>query len=84
MEACNFGHEAVVEVLVKQPDLDFEAVNLRGQTAQDVATSRGHEGLAQIIDRAKVDRENPEELPQIQELEQQVYEYKMFFECCPS
>ena len=74
MEACNFGHEAVVEILVTQPDLDFEAVNLRGQTAQDVATSRGHEALAQIIDRAKMDRENPAELPQIQELEQQVHD----------
>ena len=49
MEACNFGHKNVVEALLKMPSIDLEAVNLRGQRAEDVAMSRGHEHLAQLI-----------------------------------
>lgn len=72
MEACNFGHKSVVELLVQVPQIDFDAINLRGQRAQDVAISRGHEYLANIIDAAKRNQDNPEELPRIQELEEKV------------
>ncbi len=72
MEACNFGHRSVVELLLEAPGLDLEAVNLRGQTADQVASSRGHEGLADLIKQARQDAENPEELPRIRELEKEV------------
>jgi ankyrin repeat protein len=49
MEACNFGHKLIVEALLKSANLDLDAVNLRGQRADDVAASRGHEQLAQMI-----------------------------------
>ena len=49
MEACNLGHKAVVEALLKSPNIDLDAVNLRGQRAEDVALSRGHEQLAQLV-----------------------------------
>ena len=39
----------VVELLLSVPGLDLEAVNLRGQRAEDVAASRGHEALATLI-----------------------------------
>ena len=29
MEACNFGHEPIVALLLLQPSLDLDAVNLR-------------------------------------------------------
>ncbi len=45
MEACNFGHGRVVDLLLSSPGLDTEAVNLRGQRADEVAASRGHQGL---------------------------------------
>eukprot|EP00094_Tigriopus_californicus_P001767 TCALIF_01709-PA protein Name:"Similar to siah1 E3 ubiquitin-protein ligase Siah1 (Danio rerio)" AED:0.10 eAED:0.16 QI:124/0.5/0.33/1/0.5/0.66/3/0/499 len=70
MEACNFGHKSVVELLVQVPQIDFDAINLRGQRAQDVAISRGHDSLGKIIDAAKRNQDNPEELPRIQELEE--------------
>ena len=76
MEACNFGHKLVVELLIRVPNIDFEAVNLRGQRAEEVASSRGHESLAQLIRKERQDRENPEELPRIQELEQEVENLK--------
>ena len=49
MEACNFGHKSIVEVLLSAPNIDLDSVNLRGQRADDVAVSRGHEHIAQII-----------------------------------
>ena len=78
MEACNFGHRSVVELLIKVPNIDFEAVNLRGQRAEEVAASRGHDSLAQVIRKERQDRENPEELPRIQELEQEVRKSRNF------
>ena len=49
MEACILGHKAVVEALLKSANIDLDAVNLRGQRAEDVALSRGHEPLAQLV-----------------------------------
>ena len=38
MEACNFGHRSIVEILLRRAPtpLDLDAVNLRGQTAAEV------------------------------------------------
>ena len=41
MEACNFGHKKIVELLLAVPSLDLEAMNIRGQRADEVAASRG-------------------------------------------
>ena len=49
MEACNFGHKYIVEILLGASNIDLDAVNLRGQRADDVAASRGHEHLTQMI-----------------------------------
>ena len=77
MEACNFGHKHIVEILLNGPAcrtsiLDLDALNLRGQRAEDVAVSRGHEALAQLIRNARQAREHPEELPRLRELQEQV------------
>ena len=72
MEACNFGHRPIVELLLTVAHVDLDAVNLRGQRAEDVAVSRGHEKLAQLIREARQTREHPEELPRIRQLEEQV------------
>ena len=48
----------------------------RGQRAEEVASSRGHEHLATLIRKAREDRENPEELPRIQQLEKEVENLK--------
>lgn len=71
MEASNFGHTAVVELLLAAADnpVDLDAVNIRGQRAEEVAASRGHGAIADMIARARADRENPEELPRIAELQ---------------
>ena len=78
MEACNFGHKQIVEVLLSGPAsrnsiLDLDAVNIRGQSAEDVARSRGHDELAQLIRNARQVREHPEELPRLRELQEQVW-----------
>ena len=49
MEACNFGHRPIVELLLSIPNIDLEAMNIRGQHAEDVAMSRGHDNLVQLI-----------------------------------
>lgn len=72
MDASNFGHKAIVEVLLKVPSVDLDAVNLRGQKADDVASSRGHDGLAALIKAKRLAREQPEELPRIRQLEEEV------------
>ncbi len=72
MEACNFGHEKVVQLLLSYPTIDFEAVNLRGQRADEVAASRGYDNMAQMVRKARSDAENPEEMPRIKQLEQEV------------
>ena len=77
MEACNFGHRAIVELLLTAPSLDLEAINLRGQRADEVAMSRGHEQLAQLIQNQRQVRDQPEELPRIRELEEQVENLKV-------
>ncbi len=69
MEACNFGHGKVVDLLLSVPGIDLEAVNLRGQRADEVASTRGHEALAAAIATARSDAENPEEMPRIRQLE---------------
>ena len=53
MQASNFGHTAVVELLLTAADnpVDLDAVNIRGQRAEDVAASRGHEAIAAMIAR---------------------------------
>ncbi|CAB4056942.1 unnamed protein product [Lepeophtheirus salmonis] len=76
MEACNFGHRDIVEYLVSISNIDLEAINLRGQRAEDVALSRGHEEIADYIKNARLVKENPEELPEIQELEKKVSDLK--------
>merc|ERR1711963_512238 len=77
MEACNFGHKAIVEILLSVPSLDLEAMNIRGQRADEVATSRGHDQLALMIQNKRTSRDTPEELVKIQELEEQVENLKM-------
>ena len=77
MEACNFGHKQIVEILLNGPAtrtsvLDIDAVNIRGQSAEDVARSRGHDEIAQLIRNARQSREHPEELPRLRELQEQV------------
>lgn len=72
MEACNFGHQPIVELLLTLPCIDLDAVNLRGQRAEDVAESRGYKHLTQIILGVKRTRENPEEMIRIQELQKEV------------
>ena len=49
MEACNFGHRPIVELLLGVANIDLEAMNIRGQHAEDVAMSRGHDSLVQLI-----------------------------------
>ena len=56
MEACNFGHKAIVEILLSVPSLDLEAMNIRGQRADEVATSRGHDQLALMIQNKRTSR----------------------------
>ena len=56
MEACNFGHKAIVELLLTVPSLDLEAMNIRGQRADEVATSRGHDQLSQLIQNKRHSR----------------------------
>ena len=53
LQASNFGHTAVVELLLTATDnpVDLDAVNIRGQRAEDVAASRGHEAIAAMIAR---------------------------------
>ncbi|QQP57037.1 Uncharacterized protein FKW44_001896 [Caligus rogercresseyi] len=77
MEACNFGHKEIVNYLISIPNIDLEAVNLRGQRAEDVAVSRGHEDIAEGLRNARLLKANPEELPEIQELEAKVSALKM-------
>ena len=72
MEACNFGHKPIVEYLLTLPNIDLEAMNIRGQKAEDVANSRGHEQLVLMIQSQRRTREQPEEMNQIRELEEQV------------
>ena len=76
MEACNFGHRAVVELLLSVPSIDLEAMNIRGQRADEVALSRGHESLASLVQTQRHSREQPEELEHIRELEEQVENLK--------
>ena len=78
MEACNFGHKHIVDLLLAvAPTIDMDAVNIRGQMAEDVATSRGHEAIAQTIRNARQQREHPEELPRLRELQEQVEALKI-------
>ena len=56
MEACNFGHKAIVELLLTVPSLDLEAMNIRGQRADEVATRRGHDQLSQLIQNKRHSR----------------------------
>ena len=53
MQASNFGHTAVVELLLAAADnpVDLDAVNIRGQRAEEVAVSRGHDAIADMIAR---------------------------------
>merc|ERR1719266_1590073 len=52
-------------------------MNIRGQRADEVATSRGHDQLSQLIQNKRHSRDTPEELVKIQELEEQVETLKM-------
>ena len=63
MEACNFGHGRVVDLLLSSPGLDTEAVNLRGQRADEVAASRGHQGL--VIEQYRIIRLSRHLLPTV-------------------
>lgn len=77
MEACNFGHRSIVDLLLTVPSLDLEARNLRGQRADEVALSRGHDQIADIIQAKRQYREQPEEMLQIRELEEKVEHLKI-------
>jgi hypothetical protein len=49
MEACNFGHATVVELLLAQPSLDIEAVNLRGQGRKSPIHAINHTSTLDIM-----------------------------------
>ena len=40
MEAASFGQSAVVSLLLTVPGIELDAVNIRGQTAMEVAANR--------------------------------------------
>ena len=77
MEAASFGQDSVVAALLSVPGLELDAVNLRGQTAAEVASNRSHPEIAETIRRAIEARDNPEEVRQIKELEAQVESLKV-------
>ena len=77
MEAASFGQVAVVAALLERPGLDLEGVNVRGQTAVEVAVARGHLQVADQIRAAVETRENPAEVARIQQLESQVEQLKV-------
>ena len=77
MEAASFGQTSVVTALLSVPGLELEAVNIRGQTAAEVAGNRSHPAIAAMIQRAVEAAEKPEEVKQIQELEAQVESLKV-------
>ena len=77
MEAASFGQETVVTALLSVPGLELDAINLRGQTAAEVASNRSHPEIAETIRQAMEAREKPEEVKQIQELEAQVETLKV-------
>lgn len=72
MEAASFGQGAIIELLLYVPGIELDAVNLRGQTAEDVANNRGHSDISQAIKEEANSRDNPEEVHKIKELENQV------------
>ena len=49
MEAASFGQTEVVSKLLTIPDLELDAVNIRGQTAAEVAMNRSHPAIADHI-----------------------------------
>ena len=49
MEAASFGQTEVVTKLLTIPDLELDAVNIRGQTAAEVAQNRSHPAIADRI-----------------------------------
>ena len=49
MEAASFGQTEVVSKLLTIPDLELDAVNIRGQTAAEVAMNRSHPVIADHI-----------------------------------
>ena len=65
MEAASFGQAAVVAALLERPGLDLEGVNVRGQTAVEVAVARGHLQVAHLIRAALESREKPAEVARI-------------------
>ena len=40
MEAASFGQSEIVSLLLNVPGIELDAVNIRGQTAAEIATSR--------------------------------------------
>ena len=76
MEAASFGQSDITDLLLGVPGIELDAVNLRGQTAEDVASNRGHTEISAKIRKAVTARENPEEVNKIKELENQVNESK--------
>ena len=49
MEAASFGQTEVISKLLTIPDLELDAVNIRGQTAAEVALNRSHPTIADRI-----------------------------------
>ncbi len=49
MEAASFGQTEVVSKLLTIPDLELDAVNIRGQTAAEVALNGSHPAIADRI-----------------------------------
>ena len=77
MEAASFGQAEVVSKLLSLPNIELDAINLRGQTAAEVALNRSHPDIADMINAAIQTREKPEEVQQIQRLEAEVEQLKL-------
>jgi len=77
MEAASFGQAEVVSVLLERPGLELEAVNVRGQTAMEVAQARGHLQVSELIKSSLEQRDKPDEVARIQVMETQVEEMKI-------
>ncbi|XP_023338524.1 uncharacterized protein LOC111709147 [Eurytemora carolleeae] len=76
MEAASFGQEKIVDRLLQVPGIELDAINIRGQTAQEIAINRNHPIVGEKIEHAIKIRDNPAEVVQIRELENQVEDLK--------
>ena len=77
MEAASFGQAGCVSLLVAEPTCELDAVNIRGQTAAEVAAGRGHSKIAETLRAAAEEKENPEEVRKIRNLEEEAEKLKV-------